>query len=135
MLRILHLGFGEIGRAVVHSILQRPAAAVLCAIVDPDPKLAGKNLSDLLGSQAPSILIAPTIADALRNIPKPDVAIVTTGSRMETVSDTFYELSPPASAVSAVAKNWHSPDCVIRPSQIKLMPPLSKIASRSWAPA
>jgi len=102
MLHILHIGFGEIGRDVVKAILQRPAAATLCGIVDPHPNLAGKNLRDLLGNpSAPALVVQPTLAQALAEGPKPDVAIVTTGSRLPSVRATFAELA--ASGISSVS--------------------------------
>ena len=87
MLRIIQVGLGEIGRAVVQSLLQRFARH---AGRRSDPKLAGKICVNGPTSPLP-LSIVPTIAEALRDPPKPDVAIVTTGSRLDKVADTFFD--------------------------------------------
>ncbi len=95
---ILQVGLGAIGRAVVSALLDRPAYARLVAVVDPAPQFAGQDLATVLGRPTPCpIPIVPTVADAPSALasddPTPPAAIVTTGSRVETVRPTIEALA------------------------------------------
>jgi len=95
---ILHVGLGAIGRAVVSTLLDRPAHVHISAIVDPAPQFAGKDLAAVLGHPTPyAVRIVPTVAAALPLSSSPGdehpVAIMTTGSRMEQVRPTLEALA------------------------------------------
>jgi len=72
-IRIIQYGLGAIGRAAARLVLERPGLE-LAGAVDRDPKLAGKDLGDVLEldrklkipvSDKPAILFAQTQADAV----------------------------------------------------------------------
>jgi 4-hydroxy-tetrahydrodipicolinate reductase len=72
-IRIIQYGLGAIGRAAARLVLERPGLELVGA-VDRDPKLAGKDLGEVLGlnrklnvvvTDKPVILFAQTQADAV----------------------------------------------------------------------
>jgi 2,4-diaminopentanoate dehydrogenase len=72
-IRVIQYGLGAIGRAAARLVLSRPGLRLVGA-VDRDPKLAGKDLGDVLGlerkldiavTDKPVILFAQTQADAV----------------------------------------------------------------------
>src|SRR5208283_4040205 len=72
-IRVIQYGLGAIGRAAARLALSRPGLQLVGA-VDRDPKLAGKDLGDVLGlerklnisvTDKPVILFAQTPADAV----------------------------------------------------------------------
>jgi 4-hydroxy-tetrahydrodipicolinate reductase len=72
-IRVIQYGLGAIGRAAARLVLDRPGLELVGA-VDRDPKLAGKDLGEVLGlnrklkvvvSDKPVVLFAQTPADAV----------------------------------------------------------------------
>lgn len=72
-IRVIQYGLGAIGRAAARLVLNRPGLQLVGA-VDCDPKLAGKDLGEVLGlgrqlgivvSDKPVVLFAQTPADAV----------------------------------------------------------------------
>jgi 4-hydroxy-tetrahydrodipicolinate reductase len=93
MLRVLHLGLGEIGKGTIDVLLAQSKAFRLAAIADVNPALAGKPLRDVLRRRdVPNLRIAPTLKDALKSAGKIDIATMTTGSRTVDVRDTLEAL-------------------------------------------
>lgn len=92
MLRVIHLGLGEIGKGTIDALLAQPRHMKLVAAVDVNPALAGKNLRDIMARKdVPSLKVAASLADALRKT-RPHVATMTTGSRTVDVRDTVEQL-------------------------------------------
>ncbi len=100
MIRILHLGLGEIGKATLLALLQQGRAGAdvkIAGIVDIRPDLHGKPLKEVLhrrdlGSTG-NLKVSSSISEALKNASaKPNVATMTTGSRTEQVKSTLDEL-------------------------------------------
>ena len=89
MTQILVIGLGPIGARTAAAV--RAAGGLeLVGIVDTDPDKAGRTLTELAGyDEAPGAGDPPVASDdldaALRAVP--EVAIVTTGSRFETVAE------------------------------------------------
>lgn len=93
MIRVIHLGMGDIGKATILGMLKQPQHLKLVGAVDVNPTIAGKTLREVMNDRSlPPIRIVPTIADVLRSGPKPDVATMTTGSRTEQVQSTLEDL-------------------------------------------
>ena len=91
MLRVLHLGLGEIGKGTIDVILAQSKAFKLAAVADP--ALAGKPLREILNRRdVPNLRVSPSLNDALRSAGKIDVATMTTGSRTIDVRDTLEQL-------------------------------------------
>ena len=91
MLRIIHLGLGEIGKGTINALLDQGSALKLVAVVDTHPALAGRPIREVLGhSRVPDLRINPSLSDALRT--RPDVATLTTGSRTVDVRPTLEQL-------------------------------------------
>ncbi len=59
---VVLMGLGEIGQAIARAALARPELRLVGA-VDPHPSLAGRPLSDVLGTQAPPLAVAEDLAD------------------------------------------------------------------------
>jgi 2,4-diaminopentanoate dehydrogenase len=94
MLRVVHLGLGEIGKGTIEVLLAQRSALKLVGVVDVNPALAGRNLRDIMKGRArniPYLKVAASLHDVLRHT-KADVATMTTGSRTADVRDTVEEL-------------------------------------------
>lgn len=100
MIRVLHLGLGEIGKSTIEALLAQAPHAKLVAAVDIQPALSGKPLREAFGGTrgrnlgpTGSLKIAGSISDALASSrAKPTVATMTTGSHTEQVKGTLDEL-------------------------------------------
>ena len=92
MLRVIHLGLGEIGKGTIDALLAQKHFVKLVAVVDVSPLLAGKNLREVMERRdVPSLKIAGSLSEALKKA-RPDVATMTTGSRTVDVRETVEEL-------------------------------------------
>lgn len=56
------MGLGDIGQAIARAALEKPELRLVAAV---DPAHAGKRLEEVLGSPAPSLVVAPDPASAL----------------------------------------------------------------------
>jgi len=89
--RVIQIGFGTLGRSIAKAIIQRENLQ-LEAVVDVNPELKGKRLSDLLEGKIESTL---TIQDDLQQVlvdfkNNPcDVAIISTSSTLAKVVPTI----------------------------------------------
>ncbi|MHA1939767.1 MAG: NAD(P)H-dependent amine dehydrogenase family protein [Candidatus Thorarchaeota archaeon] len=88
--RVLQIGFGTIGRPIAETVIGR-GNLDLVAVVDVDPALNGKSVTDFLSlSTGSSAKIYPTIDAAFEDIPGPiDAALVLTSSSLESVKPTI----------------------------------------------
>jgi 4-hydroxy-tetrahydrodipicolinate reductase len=93
MIRVIHLGLGEIGKQTILALTaQKPAVKVVGA-VDIHPDCIGKNLRKIMHrTDVPSLLVSGSIQEALATSGGADVATVTTGSRVSTIRNTLDEL-------------------------------------------
>ncbi len=86
-LRVCLYGLGQIGAAVTRELIRTPGVE-LAAVVDTDPKKAGRPLSAVLGARAAgacgSVLVAADAAAALRSAGA-HVVVQCTGSRLPEV--------------------------------------------------
>lgn len=62
---VIIMGLGEIGRAIAREAIARPELRVVGAI-DPDPRLAGRHLAEVLGTPAPDLVVAEGLRSAAR---------------------------------------------------------------------
>ena len=87
MVRIIQVGLGEIGRNVVAALVKRGTHAQLVALVDANPALQGQRLAGLV--------VEGSIGAAMKRLKgrRPEVAVVTTGSKAESVAGTIRELA------------------------------------------
>src|SRR3954462_11730347 len=96
MIRVVHLGLGEIGKGTVHGLLAQKKEVKLAAVVDVHPDLAGKRLKDVMGNRdSVPLTISSSLADALRSAKNGNrfhVATMTPGSRTEQVRETLEQL-------------------------------------------
>src|SRR4051794_7773695 len=91
MIRVVHLGLGEIGKGTIDAVLAQPKQMKLVAVVDINPAFVGRNLRDVMGRKdVPSLKITASLKDALPT--NPDVATMTTGSRTIDVRETLEDL-------------------------------------------
>lgn len=90
MLKILHVGLGPLGRAMVADLHGRGLGEVVGA-VDTDAALAGRRLSELVPGAGRAVRVAGSLESlgALRGI---DAAVVTTSSDVRACEATFEQL-------------------------------------------
>jgi 2,4-diaminopentanoate dehydrogenase len=94
MLRVLHLGLGEIGKRTIEVILAQRSALKLVGVVDVNPELAGRDLREIMDGRAegvPALKVAGSLGEVLART-KADVATLCTGSRTVDVRATLEEL-------------------------------------------
>ena len=83
-IRVLHIGLGPIGAAVVRQVASRPGFKAVGAI-DIDPAKLGRDLGEVAGLER---RLRVTVSDNLRAVVKatrPDVAVLSTSSSLEKV--------------------------------------------------
>lgn len=90
MLRILHIGFGPLGRKVVADLYARRLGEVT-ALVDLAPDLRGRKLRDFISTATNDPTIEPSLEKALAS-GRFDAAIVTTSSDLRVCAETFRTL-------------------------------------------
>jgi hypothetical protein len=88
--RVLQVGFGTIGRPIAETVIGRDNLQ-LVAVVDVDPDLHGKPVTEFLTKSADSTArIYPTVDAAFEEISGPvDAALVLTSSSLEKVKPTI----------------------------------------------
>jgi 4-hydroxy-tetrahydrodipicolinate reductase len=96
MLRVLHLGLGEIGKGTVEGLVAQTPHVKLVGAVDVHPGLAGKSVRDVVGNgrarkDLPSLKVMASLEEAIK-AGKPNVATVTTGSRTGQMRETIETL-------------------------------------------
>ena len=83
-IRIAVYGLGQIGLQTAKAILGRPALQLVGAI-DIDPAKQQRDVADLSGLTRPSGVRVSDRADDVLGVSRPDVVILTTGSRFKQV--------------------------------------------------
>lgn len=116
-IRVLHVGLGPIGVAIVRHVAKHPACTVAGA-VDVDPTLVGRDVGDVIGlRRRMGVPVMADLGSALRAV-RPDVAVLGTSSSLrgvvasiETILrakvpivSTTEELAYPVKAHAALAK-------------------------------
>jgi len=90
-IRVVQVGLGPIGAAVVTQLLARRSFQVVGA-VDVDPQKAGRDLGEVLGvGRKLRITVTDSISRAIR-AGKPDVAVLCTSSSLKAVAGQFEEV-------------------------------------------
>jgi 4-hydroxy-tetrahydrodipicolinate reductase len=109
MLRILQVGLGPLGRAVVRDLHERRLGHVVAA-VDVDPELAGRSLATLLPECAERVHIEAGLDDVDPGL-EVDAAVVTTSSWLTNCAPTFRALLERGLAVVSTCEElihpWH----------------------------
>lgn len=110
-IRVLQIGLGYIGLAVAQIVAERKGYSLVAA-ADINPEMAGKTLDQLAEIQGGSdIQVHSSIADALVST-KVDVAVLTTASRMDTITPQVLELVaagvPVVSTCEELVYPWRS---------------------------
>lgn len=90
MKRLLHVGLGPLGIRILAESLSRGCGHVV-AVVDSDPKLAGKPLSEFVPGADPKLRVLPGL-ERVENWGEIDAAIVATSSELPKCAGTFREL-------------------------------------------
>jgi 4-hydroxy-tetrahydrodipicolinate reductase len=90
MIRVVQMGLGPIGLAIADRALGEPGLAVVGAI-DPDPRLAGRDLGELVGRARTGVVVRPD-AEGLAGVPRPAVVLHATGSFLEEVAPQLLPL-------------------------------------------
>jgi 4-hydroxy-tetrahydrodipicolinate reductase len=93
MIRVIHVGLGEIGKQTLLAMTAQGKAVKVVGVVDIHPGFVGKNLREVMGRKdVASVVVAGSIKEALAKSGGADVATVTTGSRVAVIRATLDEL-------------------------------------------
>jgi 4-hydroxy-tetrahydrodipicolinate reductase len=85
-IKVLHVGLGPIGTAVVRQVAARKGMKVVGA-VDIDPAKAGRDLGEVAGLERPlKVKVSGDLRKAIKSA-RPDVAVLCTSSSMKKVMD------------------------------------------------
>ena len=107
-INILQVGVGPLGVKIAHYISERPKLKVLAA-VDKDPRLIGQDLG-LLTQGTPSNVIVAGSLEEVEEMEEIDVAILSTVSDIERVSQQLIEILdyglPVVSTCEELAYPW-----------------------------
>lgn len=82
------IGLGTIGREVARAALAKPGLELVAA-VDLDPSRIGRPLAEVLGVDAPKILVTGSAPEAFARA-KGGLLLQATGSRIESVKDQLF---------------------------------------------
>ena len=85
--RVIQVGFGSLGRHISNAIIHRDNLE-LVAVVDANPDLKNKTISELVEEVDSEIIITDDLKMVLKASPA-DVAIVATASALEAVTSTI----------------------------------------------
>src|SRR5271156_2951372 len=97
MIRVIHLGLGEIGKRTIEALMAQSQQVKLVGVVDINPAFIGKNLREVMAgrTQTPPIVVAGSLEEVLKQNKGSlagAVATMTTGSRTSQVRETLEEL-------------------------------------------
>jgi 4-hydroxy-tetrahydrodipicolinate reductase len=86
-IKVLHVGLGPIGAAVVKQVARHGGCTVGGA-VDVDPAKVGKDVGEVVGLRRIGVKVTDDLAAAIKAV-RPDVAIVSTSSSLRQVAPTL----------------------------------------------
>jgi 4-hydroxy-tetrahydrodipicolinate reductase len=86
-IKVLHVGLGPIGAAVVKQVARHDGCTVGGA-VDVDPAKVGKDVGEVVGLRRIGVKVTDDLAAAIKAV-RPDVAIVSTSSSLRQVAPTL----------------------------------------------
>ncbi|MBP8980211.1 MAG: hypothetical protein KBG09_03095 [Syntrophobacterales bacterium] len=90
-IRVIQYGLGSVGLETARTVLKKEALAIVGA-VDTNPKLAGRDLGELLKLPAPlGVKVTDRPRELLAEL-KADVVIHTAGSRIKSIYQQFEEI-------------------------------------------
>lgn len=90
-IRVMHVGLGPIGAAVVRQVAARKGFTIVAA-VDVDPNKVGKDLGDVVGlGRKVRLKVTPELGRTLKAA-RPDVAVLCTSSSLKRVLPQFEEV-------------------------------------------
>lgn len=84
---VVQYGIGPIGQSCLRTILSKKDHINLVGVIDIDPAKAGKDVSEILGLDAPTGVIVSPDADKVLSSTKPDVVVHTTSSFLARMYD------------------------------------------------
>lgn len=89
-IHILQVGLGPLGIKTADFIARRSGMKTIAA-VDKNPALIGKDLGKLSGGELNGVIVAGSIAEAIKK-KKPDVAVLTTVSDLKRITPQIEEI-------------------------------------------
>lgn len=81
--KVVQYGIGPIGQACTRAILQKKPHLELVGVIDIDPDKVGKDISEILGLDAPTGVIVSADANAVLASTRPEVVVHTTSSFLD----------------------------------------------------
>src|SRR5919106_4435637 len=90
-IRVMHVGLGPIGAAVVRQVAARKGFQIVGA-VDIDPAKAGRDLGDVVGAGRPLRVKVTSDLGKTIKATKPDVAVLCTSSSLKRVLPQFEDV-------------------------------------------
>jgi len=91
VLRVLHVGLGQIGTRLARASAARPGLRSVAA-VDPNPELVGAALAEVCGAGGGNARVHASLKDAMASAGGADVAFHAVGSELATITDQLIEL-------------------------------------------
>ncbi|PKD42452.1 DUF1611 domain-containing protein [Rhodohalobacter barkolensis] len=83
MINVIQIGIGALGKQVLQYLADRDGINVV-GLVDLNPEVVGKNISDIADTNRSDVTVYKSLDDAISNAPeKPEVAVLTTVSSIE----------------------------------------------------
>lgn len=80
MMNIVQIGIGALGQQVLQYLTERDGINVV-GVVDLNPELKGKDISEIIDTETTGVVVHSSLADAMNNAAqKPEVAVLTTVS-------------------------------------------------------
>jgi 2,4-diaminopentanoate dehydrogenase len=89
-IKVLHVGLGPIGVAVLKQVA-RHAACTVGGAVDLDPEKAGRDIGEVIGGRRIGVKVSDDLSAAIKSV-KPDVAVVSTSSSLKATAATLETL-------------------------------------------
>jgi 4-hydroxy-tetrahydrodipicolinate reductase len=91
IIRVMHVGLGPIGAAVVRQVAVRKGFQIVAA-VDIDPNKVGKDVGEIVGAgRRLRVKVTPDLGKTIK-ASKPDVAVLCTSSSLKRVLPQFEEV-------------------------------------------
>ncbi len=89
MYKLLHIGFGPLGRNIVRMAYEKGWEIV--GVVDVDPKAVGGDVGELCGMASNGVIVTDRLSSDI--VEKADIAIVTTVSSLDRIERSLVQLA------------------------------------------
>ena len=125
-IRVMHVGLGPIGAAIVKQVASRPGFKIVGA-VDIDPDKVGRDIGDVVGlPKRIGLTVSGDAAKALKSA-KPDVVVLCTGSSLKKVMPEIEIILQSKTAIVSTTEELTYPDY----THVRLGRQIDKLAKKA----